>query len=558
MIRFDNVTKVLSGKTVLDRVAFEVPEGATFVVVGLSGAGKSVTLKHMIRLLRPDSGTVAIDGEEINDLGRGALRRVRTKFGVLFQSAALLQWMNVRDNVALPLRERTRLTEAEILEKVDEKLEMLGLADAREKFPADISGGMRKRVGLARAIIMDPKIVLYDEPTSGLDPVTSRKIDDLIVDMQRRLGITSVVVTHDLHSALAIGSRIMMLHEGRIVENADPAGFIRSKDPTVQSFLASKANGKAWAMNKYGREVTIEILVGLFMFTVLIALGIFTIVLSRENLLQPSHQYEFVFPEVSGLREGDNVYLRGTSVGRVKQLELEDRYVRVYVTLDVPLKLRSGYRIEVVNSSMLGGKLLKISEGPDDAEPLGDNVTILGSPPVDVIEQLGEAVAGIQRMIDAVSAGRGTLGKLLNDDTMYNNMVAVSEDLKSISSRLADGKGTLGRLLSADDEKLYDDTQATMANLRTITQNLADGKGTLGKLVSGEDTAYGDLEATLAAARSIAESISSGEGTLGKLVRDAQLYDETTLLVEDVRAAVDDLREASPITSFGSVLFGAF
>lgn len=311
-------------------------------------------------------------------------------------------------------------------------------------------------------------------------------------------------------------------------------------------------------MNKYGREVTIEILVGLFMFTVLIALGIFTIVLSRENLLQPSHQYEFVFPEVSGLREGDNVYLRGTSVGRVKQLELEDRYVRVYVTLDVPLKLRSGYRIEVVNSSMLGGKLLKISEGPDDAEPLGDNVTILGSPPVDVIEQLGEAVAGIQRMIDAVSAGRGTLGKLLNDDTMYNNMVAVSEDLKSISSRLADGKGTLGRLLSADDEKLYDDTQATMANLRTITQNLADGKGTLGKLVSGEDTAYGDLEATLAAARSIAESISSGEGTLGKLVRDAQLYDETTLLVEDVRAAVDDLREASPITSFGSVLFGAF
>ncbi|MDF7824973.1 ATP-binding cassette domain-containing protein [Pontiellaceae bacterium B12227] len=240
MIRFDKVTKVLGRKTVLDNVSFEVGEGETFVIVGLSGAGKSVTLKHMIRLMLPDSGTVSIDGEAINLLGRGALREVRSKFGVLFQSAALLQWMNVRDNVALPLREHTKMPEEEIISRVNEKLELLSLDDAGDKFPSDISGGMQKRAGLARAIIMDPKIVLYDEPTSGLDPVTSRRIDDLIVNMRKRLGITSVVVTHDLHSALAIGSRIMMLHQGQIVENAPPAGFIKSKNETVQSFLESQ------------------------------------------------------------------------------------------------------------------------------------------------------------------------------------------------------------------------------------------------------------------------------------------------------------------------------
>jgi phospholipid/cholesterol/gamma-HCH transport system ATP-binding protein len=240
MIRFENVTKILSGNTVLDGVNFEVGQGETFAIVGLSGAGKSVTLKHMIRLMRPDSGNVVIDGENIVNVSRSALRKIREKFGVLFQGSALLQWMTVRDNVALPLREHTKLDEGEILRQVDEKLAMLNLDDAADKYPSDISGGMRKRVGLARAIIMNPAIILYDEPTSGLDPVTSRKIDDLIIDMRDTLGITSVVVTHDLHSALTIGTRVMMLHEGRIVENATPADFIRSGNETVRSFLESQ------------------------------------------------------------------------------------------------------------------------------------------------------------------------------------------------------------------------------------------------------------------------------------------------------------------------------
>jgi phospholipid/cholesterol/gamma-HCH transport system ATP-binding protein len=254
MIRFEHVTKKLSRKTVLNDVSFEVGEGETFAIVGLSGAGKSVTLKHMIRLMRPDDGRIYIDGDEINNLGHRALQEMRSKFGVLFQSAALLQWMTVRDNVALPLREHTKMSDEEIIRRVDEKLELLSLGDAGDKFPSDISGGMQKRAGLARAIIMSPKIVLYDEPTSGLDPVTSRRIDNLIIDMRSRLGITSVVVTHDLHSALAIGTRIMMLHEGRIVENAPPEGFIRSKNETVQSFLESQYITKKGKWEGLGHE----------------------------------------------------------------------------------------------------------------------------------------------------------------------------------------------------------------------------------------------------------------------------------------------------------------
>jgi phospholipid/cholesterol/gamma-HCH transport system substrate-binding protein len=311
-------------------------------------------------------------------------------------------------------------------------------------------------------------------------------------------------------------------------------------------------------MNKYRREVTIEILVGLFMFVVLIALGIFTIVLSQENLLKKTYPYEFVFSEIGGLREGDNVYLRGMNIGRVKQTDLQDSHVRVYVTLDVPINLRHGYKIDVVDSSMLGGKNLKIYEGPEEAQEIGENMTILGAKPVEMIEEMGRALSAFQDTINAVNAGEGSLGKLLKDETVYNNIEQITEDFGNIVSRLEGGEGSLGMLLAADDGQLYDDGKALMANLRIVSQNLADGKGTLGQLMSGEDTAFQDLEATLTAVRSISESISEGEGTLGKLVRDAKLYDETTLLVEDVRAAVDDLREASPITSFGSVLFGAF
>ncbi len=240
MIRFENVTKRFGAKTVLDDVSYEIERGETFVIVGRSGAGKSVSLRHMIRLLTPDAGRVWVGDDCVNEAGGRALERILGRFGVLFQSAALLQWLNVEDNVCLPLRQKTDLAEEEIRARAAEKLALVGLEGAGDKMPDNISGGMRKRVGLARAIVTQPEIILYDEPTSGLDPVISRQIDLLIDDLRRRLGVTSVVVTHDLYSALQIGTRVAMLHEGRFVACAPPEEFVASEQPVVRDFLQAQ------------------------------------------------------------------------------------------------------------------------------------------------------------------------------------------------------------------------------------------------------------------------------------------------------------------------------
>jgi len=240
MITFENVSKVLGGRSVLNDISFEIQPGEVFVIVGPSGAGKSVTLKHMVRLLTPDDGDVLVDGESVSYASGLELERIRNKFGYLFQGGALIEWLSVVENVALPLLEKTAMGESAAFAKALEMLALVGLELDGEKRPSEISGGMKKRAGLARAIVTEPRIVLYDEPTSGLDPVTSRTIDALIESMRAKLGITSVVVTHDLHSALSIGTTIAMLHEGKIIERCSPEDFVKSGRPEVQAFLESQ------------------------------------------------------------------------------------------------------------------------------------------------------------------------------------------------------------------------------------------------------------------------------------------------------------------------------
>ena len=240
MIRFHNVRKQLGGRPVLDGVSFDIQKGEIFVIVGPSGAGKSVTLKHMVKFMTPDEGDVLVGGESVGEARGLALERIRARFGYLFQGAALMAWLTVEENVALPLREKTSMAPDAIRDKVFETLKMVGMENDAGKMPAEISGGMRKRTGLARAIVRNPEIVLYDEPTSGLDPVSSRSIDELIVRLREETGSTSVMVTHDLHSALAIGTRIAVLYGGRIVELSAPADFIHSENSEVRAFLESQ------------------------------------------------------------------------------------------------------------------------------------------------------------------------------------------------------------------------------------------------------------------------------------------------------------------------------
>jgi phospholipid/cholesterol/gamma-HCH transport system ATP-binding protein len=242
-IELCDLTKSLGGKVVLDGVSLLVQRGETLCIIGGSGAGKSVTLKHIVGLLRPDRGCVKIDGVDVTNSQNGHLAEARRKIGFLFQGAALLNSMNVFENVALPLREHESLRESEIQERVDRTLGLVGLSDAGEKYPAEISGGMKKRAGLARAIIREPKIILYDEPTAGLDPVIGSTINDLILDMQKKLGVTSVLVTHDMSSAFRVSNRIAMLLKGKIVKLGTPEEFKSSDDPVVRQFIHGESEG---------------------------------------------------------------------------------------------------------------------------------------------------------------------------------------------------------------------------------------------------------------------------------------------------------------------------
>jgi len=301
--------------------------------------------------------------------------------------------------------------------------------------------------------------------------------------------------------------------------------------------------------DKYQKDLSIEVLVGFFMFIILIALGVFTIILSRQNFLQKRYPVAVRFEEVSGLRAGDNVFLRGMKVGVVKETVLADHHVIVRADLDAPVQFREGYKVEVVASSMLGGKQLKIEEGPLSGPLIPEDAVIKGTTPTDILEELGAAVASVRGITDQISSGKGTVGKLIYDDAVYDN-------LRDVTDKLAKGEGTIGKLIT--DETVYTDLKASMSNLKEISERLANGEGTLGKLMSKDDQLYQDLSTSMANIRSITDKVGSGEGTLGKLVNDDEIYNEARKLLAELRAAIDDMRETSPVTTFSTIFFGAF
>lgn len=237
MIKIRNVYKSFSNKPVLRGVNLHIRKGESVVIVGKSGCGKTVLLKSIIGLITPDSGEIWIQGENIVGPSRKKLYQIRKKMGMLFQGSALFDSLTVEENVALPLREHTRLPWNVIREKVHEKLALVGLSGSEGKKPSELSGGMRKRVGLARALIMEPEILLYDEPTTGLDPVTAGMINDLIIKLNQKFSVTSVAVTHDMTSAFAIGERVAMLHEGKVVFDGTMKEFREASLPIIKEFL---------------------------------------------------------------------------------------------------------------------------------------------------------------------------------------------------------------------------------------------------------------------------------------------------------------------------------
>ena len=243
IMRLRGVSKSFGTQKVLDSLDLDIFRCETHVVLGPSGCGKSVLLKHMTGLLVPDEGEILFEGEDITKFTRKKLFQMRMHFGMLFQSAALFDSMTVGENVALPLKKHTDMDDAEIERVVCEKLSLVGLTDVYDKYPAEMSGGMKKRIGLARAVVMNPKMVLYDEPTTGLDPIMADVINELICRFQRELDITSVVVTHDINSAYKVGNHIAMLHGGSIIFTGTPAEVRDTDHPIVRQFIEGRAEG---------------------------------------------------------------------------------------------------------------------------------------------------------------------------------------------------------------------------------------------------------------------------------------------------------------------------
>jgi phospholipid/cholesterol/gamma-HCH transport system ATP-binding protein len=237
MISIKGLKKQFNGKAVLRGVDLEIPTGETIAIIGQSGCGKSVLLKHIVGLLTPDAGSVTIDGRVVQELNEHDLYELRLRFGFLFQGAALFDSMNVRDNVGLGLTENTTMPEPEIDRVVADKLDMVGLPGIEKLKPSELSGGMKKRVGLARALATNPDYLLYDEPTTGLDPVMSNQIDTLITDLTSRLNVTSIVVTHDMFSVYTIAHRVALMHDGIIYFQGTPAELKASGDTVVRDFL---------------------------------------------------------------------------------------------------------------------------------------------------------------------------------------------------------------------------------------------------------------------------------------------------------------------------------
>ncbi|MBI3606789.1 MAG: ATP-binding cassette domain-containing protein [Nitrospirae bacterium] len=472
MIEFQDVHKSFNSKVVLAGVTLTVERGETMVVIGGSGTGKSVLLKHVIGLLRPDRGRIIVDGADVTTSNDTALTELRKKFGVLFQGAALFDSLTVWENVGFSLAQHTRLSAGEIRELAREKLALVGLKGVEDLMPAELSGGMKKRVGLARAIAHDPQVLLYDEPTTGLDPIMADVINHLIVRLKEQLKVTSIAITHDMTSAYKIADRIAMLYQGTIQEVGTPDEIRHSPNPIVHLVkMAGVPIGKVEEMGLQDSQAKVTF------------------------RIQPGAK----------IPQGSYASVKATGL-------LGDKYVEI-VPGKGPGSFPNEARIpQQEGASDLDALINRFSAVADDVKAVTASLRgALGN--AEGEQSLKDIVAHFRAMAanldHIVAENREAIkGTLANAEALTKALKDEGPRLVATLNRLADrlerGDGTLGKLLT--DNAVYDKFDSALANINTVTKNLEQGKGTLGKLIN-DDAAYEKLNTAL----------SSLSGTLNKI-----------------------------------------
>ncbi len=369
MIKVSGLRKSFRGQPVLRGVDLEVPDGSITIIIGRSGGGKSVFLKHLLGLLHPDSGRIEVDGVDVTGLRGRALDEVRKRYGVVFQGGALFDSMTCQENVAFPLREKLRLTAAEIARRTDAALDQVGLAGVGDKYPEEVSGGMRKRVAIARALVTEPEIVFFDEPTTGLDPVLVNTIHHLILDLHRRLRFTA------RHGQSRDPRDLRDRGPGRYAaRRPDPGSGAPGHDPGIAERNRASVHsrrtrhpGLSVTPRRTAMERRVNIAVGIFLVLGVLALGYLSIKLGRVSLFGSSgYPVSVDFPSVGGLKTGSSVEIAGVEIGRVESIGLADYQARVMLRLNRDVKLQEDSIASIKTKGLIGEKFIRISPGGSD------------------------------------------------------------------------------------------------------------------------------------------------------------------------------------------------
>ena len=428
-----DVHKSFGTEHVLDGINLTVVRGETLAVLGRSGTGKSVLLKLIIGLENPDGGSIRIRGEEIAGLGLNEMNRLRIMMGFLFQHAALYDSLTVEQNVAFPLVRHSKMSESERSDRVKELLATVGMENHLDKMPSNISGGMQKRVGLARALALQPEILLLDEPTAGLDPITSREIDDLVLKLQKEHDLTSVVITHDLQSAKIIADQLALLDKGKVAMEGTFEELSKSNDVFVQEFFKRDSLGAN--MSRTAR-------LGAFIIAALTILvsGIFMIG-GKRYLFTPTYRLNAQFASVVGLESGAEVRVGGVRAGSVRTLELPSRPTdKIMVRMDLDRSTRNIIKQDSIatieTEGLLGSQYVAISFGSAKGTDVADGSTIASQPPLEMAALFNKAN-----------------GILDSSQEALKNVTHATANLSSISTKINNGQGTIGSLIN--DKKIY-------------------------------------------------------------------------------------------------------